>query len=44
MKGKQNIIEKIGLCKENRQKLHMSNTSFIENSTFLYMTHNEKKK
>lgn len=28
-------------CKENGQKLHMIKSSYIENSTFLYMTQNE---
>jgi len=32
------MTEKIGICKENGQKLHMSKASCIENRTFLYMT------
>ena len=38
MKREQNISEKTGSCVENRQKLHISNLTCIENLTFLYMT------
>ncbi|HRP89655.1 MAG TPA: hypothetical protein PKX92_06405 [Edaphocola sp.] len=44
MKREQNITGKIGTCKENRQKLHMSKTTCIENRTFLYMTQKKFEK
>ena len=43
MKRGQNIIEETGSCKENRQKLHMSRTTCIENPTFLCTTQTKRQ-